>query len=135
VVGFATPIYFFAESGMMRSCLERILFQFHDYDAVKSKYPGKTKIAYMATMNIDKQWLQNLIKGGFSVSFTQDFLKSIFGNCSTLYACDTLQVNDYKAFHITVFDEAKKRKHHEEQFGIDLKNAYDLGVKLVRECQ
>jgi hypothetical protein len=86
-------------------------------------------------MNIDTEWLQRLMKGGFSVSFTQDFLKSIFGNCSTLSASDTLHVNDYKAFHITVFEEAKKKKRHAEQFGGDPNNIFELGAKRVRDCK
>lgn len=60
-------------------------------------------------------------------------MKIIFGNCETLYAYDTLQCNDYKKYHIVSMDEKKKREHHEKQFPIDLKKAFDLGVKLVRE--
>jgi hypothetical protein len=84
-----------------------------DYDVVRSKYPGKTKIAYLATMNISEEALKTYIKNGLGIPYTHEFLKMVFGNCEVLYSCDTLQVNDYKAFHINVFDEAKKRKHHE----------------------
>jgi multimeric flavodoxin WrbA len=135
VVAFATPIYFMAESAAMRCCLERILFQYLDYDEVRSKYPGKAKIAYLATMNIDQTWLDGMMKAGCAMSYTQDFLKMIFGNCTPLYATDTWQVPDYAKYHITMFDEAKKRARHETQFPIDLQNAFDLGAKLVRESK
>jgi hypothetical protein len=58
-----------------------------------------------------------------------------FGNCSRVYACDTLQANDYAKYHITMFDEEKKKKRHAEQFAIDLQNAFNLGAKLVRESR
>jgi multimeric flavodoxin WrbA len=135
VVAFATPIYFFAESGMMRCCLERILFQFLDYHVVRSKYPGKTKIAYLATMNVDQTWLDTLLKGATDITYAQSALTTIFGNCESLYALDTLQVPDYRKYHITIFDEAKKRERHEKQFPIDLQKAFDLGARLVRESK
>jgi hypothetical protein len=72
--------------------------------------------------------------GGFPPEGMQECLKKIFGNCSKVYSCDTLQADDYKKYHITMFDEAKKRQHHKEQFGIDLQRAFDLGAKLVRDC-
>jgi multimeric flavodoxin WrbA len=101
VLCFATPIYFLSESGMMRSCLERVLFQFYDYDKVPSKYPGKTSVAYVATMNIAADAFERYRRFGMSLNYTQTFMKAIFGNCSVLYAFDTLQVPDYKKYHIT----------------------------------
>jgi multimeric flavodoxin WrbA len=133
VVAFASPICFFAESAMMRCWIERILFQFLDYDAVRSKYPGKTKIAHLATMNMNKEWLDQLIKGGCQIGDTQQALKMVFGNVTPLYAFETLQVSDSKKYYIRIFNEAQKRAHHEKQFPIDLKNAFELGARLVRE--
>jgi multimeric flavodoxin WrbA len=135
VVAFATPIFFMAESAMMRSCLERVMFQYTDYDPVFSKYPGKTKIAYLATMNIDQAWLDRLLKGGCTMSHTQDFLTRIFGNCTPLYVTDTWQVEGYEKYHINTFDEGKKRARREQQFPIDLQKAFDLGVRLVNESR
>jgi multimeric flavodoxin WrbA len=133
VVCFATPVYFFSESGMMRACLERILFQFYDYHSVRSKYPGKTKVAYIATMNVRQDQLDMFRRGGASMNLTQNAIRAVFGNCATVYAFDTLQVRDYAKYHITMFDEAEKREHHRKQFGVDLQAAFDLGAKLVSE--
>ena len=49
----------------------------------------------------------------------------------TLYACNTYQFSDYSRYAMTVFKEEDKRKHHDAHFPQDLKNAYDLGRRLV----
>lgn len=48
-------------------------------------------------------------------------------------ACYTYQFNDYSRYAVTVFDEADKRRYHDEHFPIDLQNAYDFGKRLVEE--
>jgi hypothetical protein len=117
----------------MRCCLERILFQFLDYDAVRSKYPGKTRVAYLATMNAPAEFLAQVLKMGCTMEKTQDFLRTIFGSCESLYALSTLQADDYKRYHITVIDEAARRAHRERQFPVDLQRAFELGARLVRD--
>jgi multimeric flavodoxin WrbA len=93
VIGFAIPIYFYGESGMMRCLLERLMFQYLDYHVVTSKFWGDTKIAYLASMNISTEWLAGLRTSpdGFPPDGTQNVLKMIFGNCERVYACDTLR--------------------------------------------
>jgi multimeric flavodoxin WrbA len=137
VMGFATPIFFYGESAMMRCLLERLMFQYLDYHVVMSKFRGDTKIAYLASMNISTEYVARLRNSpdGFPPENTQNVLKRIFGNCEGVYACDTLQVPDYAKYHITIFDEAKKKKHREEQFGKDLDAAFALGAKLVSQSK
>jgi multimeric flavodoxin WrbA len=135
VIAFATPRYWMAESGMMRCCLERILFPFLDYDVVRSKYPGKTKTAYLATMNVPAEFFEQATKMGCTMERSQDFLKMIFGHCESVYAMSTLQVDDYKKYHITIASEEERRAHRKKQFPIDLHRAFELGARLVKESQ
>jgi hypothetical protein len=60
-------------------------------------------------------------------------LGMLFGSCETLYSCDTVQFADYSRYDVTMFDPAHKAKRHEEQFPIDLQNAYELGKRLVQK--
>jgi multimeric flavodoxin WrbA len=136
VMAFATPVFMMGESGMMRSLLERLFFQYLDYAPVISKFTGKTKMAYLATMNLWDELLEQQRKSiGFPPDGTQDTLRRMFGNCSRVYATDTLQCNDYAKHHIMKFNEANKKKRHAEQFPIDLQHAFELGAKLVRESR
>jgi multimeric flavodoxin WrbA len=134
VIALATPIFCSGESGMMRSFLERLIFQYADYDTNPTKFTGKTKMAFLATMNIPEDWMENSRKTtGFPPDGTFDAIKRIFRNCSRIYAHDTLQANDYAKYHIKMFDEEKKKKSRAERFPVDLQRAFDLGAKLVRE--
>jgi multimeric flavodoxin WrbA len=134
VMAFATPVFFFSESGMMRALIERLLFQYLDYDAVMSKFTGKTQMAYLATMNIGDEWLANQRKTGFPPDGTSEVLKRMFQNCASLYAVDTLQVNGFEKHNIKIFDERHKQKSRAERWPVDLQKAFDLGAKLVREA-
>jgi multimeric flavodoxin WrbA len=105
VLCFATPTFFMGESGLMRSLLERILFQYLDYDKVRSKYPGKTKVAYLATMGAPEEFIRGET---ISMDYTQNFLKTIFGNCESYFANTTLNCDNFAEYHMTMFDEEKK---------------------------
>jgi hypothetical protein len=59
----------------------------------------------------------------------------LLGYCETLYSCDTYQYKDYSRMDGNLFKEEAKAKHRDEQFPIDLQNAYDLGVRLVNKAK
>ena len=61
-------------------------------------------------------------------------LELLFGYSETLYSCDTMQFTDYSRYDVTLFDGAHKAKHREEQFPVDLQNAFELGARLVRKA-
>ena len=46
---------------------------------------------------------------------------------------DTLQVKDYRRYHLGMFDAKAKQLRHETVFPEECKKAYELGVKLVRQ--
>ena len=53
VVIFGSPLYFFYETGMMRSFIERFMFQYHMYADKKAPLsPGKNSTALVCTMNV-----------------------------------------------------------------------------------
>jgi multimeric flavodoxin WrbA len=53
-----TPVYFGAETGEMRSFLERLLFQFLTYTPdYASLFPGRLRVGLVYTMNVPEQYL------------------------------------------------------------------------------
>ena len=58
-------------------------------------------------------------------------LRWVFGHCEMLCACNTLMYSDYSRYDSGIISEEKKRQFHDEHFPIDLKNAYELGKRLV----
>jgi len=134
IIVVGSPVYFSYPSGMTRCFLERLLFANHSYDldaeghVPPPMHPKRTAMIF--TMNVPEadleHWKYPTLLGSCS-----DHLRMIFGHSEVLYSCDTLQFSDYSRYAASMFNEEHKRKHHDEQFPIDLKKAYDLGKRLV----
>ena len=84
------------------------------------------------TMNIPEdaleEWRYPVLLGECAKQMRENF-----GHSEMLCACYTYQFNDYSKYAVTVFDEADKRRYHDEHFPTDLQNAHDLGKRLVEE--
>lgn len=134
VIVVGSPVYFSYPTGETRSFLERLIFPnfTYDYDEQGNRRrPIREKqTAMIFTMNIPEDamedWKYTVLLGSCA-----DQLRENFGHSETLYACDTYQFNDYSRYAMTVFKEEDKRRHRDEHFPLDLKNAYDLGKRLV----
>ena len=54
-------------------------------------------------------------------------------NCPCLISeSDTVQVADYSKYDMSAFCEEAKKAHHDEQFPLDLRAAYNMGVELSK---
>ena len=86
------------------------------------------------TMNIPaeamEEWKYPVLLGSCAKQLEENF-----GHSETLNACNTYQFSDYSRYAMTVFKEEDKRKYRDEHFDTDLKNAYELGKRLVGKCQ
>jgi len=47
-------------------------------------------------------------------------------------SCNTLQVNDYSKYNMGMFNEEDKIKYNENQFPIDMEEAFKMGANLSR---
>jgi len=126
-----TPVYFGAETGEMRSFLERLLFPFLTYTPGYAPiFPGKLRVGLVYTMNVPEQ---ELAARNYDKAFaaTQGVLTRIFGNCDVLLCTDTYQFSDYSKYLSTCWDAEAKKKRHEEVFPLDGRHAFELGAKLA----
>lgn len=131
VLILGTPVYFSAETGEMRSFLERLLFPFLTYTpGYVSIFPGKLKVGLMYTMNISEK---DLATYNYDKMFaaTQGSLSRVFGNCELLLCTDTYQFSDYSKYVSTSWDPEAKKRRREEVFPQDCKRAFELGAKLT----
>ena len=82
-------------------------------------------------MNIPEEYIK---QANYDALFQQNqYLLSIFHSDSeVLLSCDTYQFSDYSKYEASRFNEEHKAGVKARQFPEDLKNAYDLGVKLSR---
>ena len=131
VVVLGSPVYFFCETGMMRSFIERFLFQYFLYTTKKPPLsPRKKATALVYTMNVREE---DLAKRGMDhpINATKGFMERIFPGTELFLCGDTKQVDDYSKYEMDYFDPAAKCKRHEEHFPQELKRAFEFGAKLV----
>jgi multimeric flavodoxin WrbA len=131
VLILGTPVYFSAETGEMRSFLERLLFPFLTYTPdYASIFPGKVRVGLVYTMNIPEE---DLITYNYDKIFaaSQDALRRVFGNCDLLLSTDTYQFSDYAKYLATCFEVEAKQKRHQEVFPQDCRRAFELGARLT----
>ena len=128
-----SPIYIGNLTAEMRGLLERLLYQYSKYDkAMTMLFGRRIPVGFVYTMN----WTEDLLKFmNVGLPFVESALDRTIGPLETLYVYDTYQINDYAKYDITLFDEADKIRHREEQFPIDCQKAFDMGVRMVQSCQ
>lgn len=130
-VVLGSPIYFSEVTGEMRSFVERFLFQYLNYDDYSKPLSPRKKAGLVFTMNCPEEIFGQM---GYDQLFRryENWMKLYFGDCLTLIASDTMQVQDYSRYHLGRFDAAAKKLRHETVFPQDCQKAYDLGAKLAQ---
>lgn len=130
---FGSPVYFKDISGMMRSFLERFLFQYFVYDMnYSSLAPKKMKTAFIYTMNVSHS-VMNEWNYPEQLKCMQFFIERAFSAPSILYVNNTYQFSDYSKYKVECFSEEEKARHRKEQFPLDCQNAYELGMGMARD--
>lgn len=127
-----SPVYLGTVTGMMKSFMDRLVFQYLIYsDPISSLFPNKIKTRFIYTMNVDQNHAE---EAGYAPHFNnnENFLNLTFGECQSLYSFDTYQFKDYSKVVMECFDPEHKREVHEKQFPLDLEKAYKMGAELVK---
>lgn len=127
-----SPIYIGEVTGELRSFMERLIFPFISYDKMGENYFGKEiKTAMIYTTNCPENMYETV---GYTKLFSdyEKFMSRIFkGECRTLTASETWQVNDYDKFLMGMFDVPARRKRREEVFPEDCNKAFELGEWII----
>ena len=126
-----SPIYFSEITAMTRAFFERLLFQYLSYDKDRTPLtPRAIPNAFIYTMNIPESALEN---SGYLKRFSEYTLlfERILGPARSLYVTETLQVDDYTKYHMTMFNEDERRERHDKVFPVDCEKAAELGALLA----
>ena len=130
---FGSPVYFGDITGQLRSFLERFAFPYLVYDNnYTSIAPKKMATAFIYTMNVQEERMKEF---GYLQTFNtlESYIGRIFTKPLSMQSNDTYQFSDYSKYKVECFSEELKRKHKEEQFPIDLENAFAIGKKLLNQ--
>lgn len=122
-----SPIYLGEISSSMRAFLERLIFQYSNFDDRKTYFNGNLKTAFLYAMNSPAQYYENLYQN------YEKILGWDFDYIGTVAAGETLQHEDYKEYHFSSFDEAARKERRKNVFPKDCQKAYELG-KAVAEA-
>ena len=126
-----TPFYFSAETGMMRSLMERLLFQYYTYSSkAGTLFKRKIKTALVYTMNIEEKDMAAYGKDKV-IERAQLYSEKVFGHCEVFLCTDTKQFDDYSKYEVDYFNPAHKDQRHAEVFPQDLERAFALGARLA----
>ena len=124
-----SPIYYSDVTGMMRMFMERLLFMNLTYDNPLRPAPGKRiSSAFIFTMNLPKEAEQYGIP---LFEQTSKVFALLGGATEYLASYDTFQFDDYSKYAAGVFDPEQKKRIRAEQWPLDCKKAYDIGVRLA----
>ena len=129
VLILGSPVYFYTETGEMRSFLERLFFPNLTYTPGYAPiFPGRLQTALVYTMNVAE------IDAPATLSVTKGVIDRVFGNCEMLLSTDTYQFEDYSKYLSTVWDAQAKAKRREEVFPQDCARAQDMGARLAAQA-
>lgn len=127
-----SPIYFSDVTGELRSFIERLLFPKLVYGG-EPITPKRMPVGCIYTMNAGEEYgklFQDKIFDGFEMLFENFFRKPY-----SLKVYDTFQFSDYSKYENYMFDPELKAKRKEEQFPIDLENAFEMGKKIAEDSK
>lgn len=110
---------------MMRAFLERLLFQYTNFDKEQSLYTGHLKTGFIYTMNAPAGYAAELYRK------YEAFLKMHFEYIGTVECAETQQVEDYSKYHLGFFDGEQRVERRKTVFPADCRSAYELGRAMA----
>lgn len=123
-----SPLYVGDVTGMTRSFIERLVFQYISYDKTPAYFKGHINCAFIFTMNCPEQF-SDCQK--YAYEQNTNILKTLGGSSEYIMANETWQWDDYSQYASSMFDVEAKRRRREEVWPGDLQRAFDLGQKLA----
>jgi multimeric flavodoxin WrbA len=129
----ASPIYINEVTASTRAFIERLTFQYVTYSMGNpSFYKGKLPVALIFTMNVGADALDRIGYTDRFEGYEQRFERIFDAPCHSLVVTETLQTDDYSKYHMTMFNEADRKKRREEVFPKDCERSFEIGKMLAR---
>lgn len=114
--------------------MERFLFPKLVYSVTEGPLSDKRMpTAMIYTMNVTEEFCQEKLR--FHSWFIRNSYWKHVHQTIFLKAYNTYQFKDYSKYKNDIFKESEKAKHRDEQFPVDLKNAFELGIKIAEDAQ
>ena len=125
------PIYLDQPAAQFRAVIERLGFCVLSYDGGPHYFEGKLNVGVIYTMNAPRERYDTVYKSLFVENTEKTFARLLHGEVRSCAACNTLQVEDYSLYNMARFNEQERRASREQQFPLDLQEAFKLGMALT----
>jgi multimeric flavodoxin WrbA len=129
-----SPIYLGSVTGMMRCCMERLIYPYLASDDKFNRltlFKNKISTGLIYTMNANENQAK-LLSYNETLGFIEMYMKQVFGAAESLLVYDTLQFKDYSKYIEKRFNPEAKTLRRKEVFPIDCEKAFELGVSLIK---
>lgn len=138
IIVVGSPVYYGYPTGQVLNFLVRLMYPVDSYlrneQGTRLELPHKpTQTAMIYAMNCPEPMLKR-VKFDTILGFLGAEMGKVYGYNEILNSCDTYQFSDYSQYESAPNAEGRKRKQRETQFPIDLRNAYELGERLVQRA-
>jgi multimeric flavodoxin WrbA len=132
VLILGSPVYFGTVTGMMRCCMERLLFPYLAYtNPPSSLFARKIRTAFIYTMNVTEQQMKEN-QYAVHTGLNENVLNRTFGHAESLFCFETLQFEDYDRVVFSYADPEERKERRRTVFPQDCRRAFDLGVRLAK---
>ncbi|MCM1270731.1 MAG: flavodoxin family protein [Ruminococcus flavefaciens] len=133
---FGSPIYYDNITSGMTAFLERFLFSNYIYsEDIPTVFPKKLPTGFIYSMNITKEQSERVHVPSNLEKYQRSITEVLGHKPELLYVYNTWQFTDYSKYESSIFSEKDKRKQRKEQFPLDCKAAYDMGVLLAKRVK
>lgn len=133
---FGSPIYYDNITSGMTAFLERFLFSNYIYsEDIPTVFPKKLPTVFIYSMNITKEQSEHVHVPSNLEKYQRSITEVLGYKPEILYVYNTWQFSDYSKYESSIFSEEDKRKQREDQFPLDCKAAYDIGVLLAKRVK
>lgn len=133
---FGSPIYYNNITSGMTAFLERFLFSNYIYsEDIPTVFPKKLPTGFIYSMNITKEQSERVHVTSNLEKYQRSITEVLGHKPELLYVYNTWQFTDYSKYESSIFSEKDKRKQRKEQFPLNCKAAYDMGVLLAKRVK
>lgn len=131
-----SPIYYDNITSGMAAFLERFLFSNYIYsEEIPTVFPKPLPTGIIYSMNITKGQAERVHLFSNLEKYQRSVTEVLECKPELLYVYNTWQFSDYSKYESSIFSEDDKRRQKEEQFPLDCRSAYELGVRLVEQAK
>jgi multimeric flavodoxin WrbA len=128
-----SPIYIGEVTSSLRALVERLTFQYVTYRAEGGTFfDRRIPVLSIYTMNVSEEVMKHWGYDAKFAFYESRYTHRLGGPAKTPVSTETLQVDDYGQFEMSMFDESARRKRREDVFPQDLQKAFEMGAEMAQ---